>query len=130
MARTEAETAIRLRKNFGESHAAKGIILAKQGKYREALPELSKGLSLGYRDAVTYHYLGIAYAQLGNLREALRAYEQGVALDPKFPAARLNLALQYKKLGQAEKARAQFDIVCKLSAELCRQYALQFAPKE
>lgn len=130
MARTEAETAIRLRKNFGESHATRGIILAKQGRYREALPELSKGLSLGYRDAVTYDYLGIAHAQLGNLPEALRAYERGVELDPKYPAARLNLALQYKKLGQAERARAQFDIVCKLSAELCRQYAPQFAPKE
>ncbi len=125
-AATEVEAAIRLRSGFGECHATRGIILTKLGRYREGLRELTKGLGLGYRDAVTFNYLGIANSQLGNPQGALQAYEKAVVLDSKYPAAQLNLALQYKKLGQMEKAQAHYKDLCAINAALCRQYASAF----
>ncbi len=126
--KAEAELAqvVETHPEFAEGHADYGIILAKLGKYRQALAEIRRGIELGYRDAITYNYLGIAQAGVGDRPQAVRAYEQAIKLDPQYAAAYLNLALEYRKQGQLAKAQGYYQEVCKLSDELCRKYAGQF----
>ncbi len=112
--------------DFPEAHADYGIVLAKQGKYREARAEIRRGTDSGFRDSIAYDYLGIAYAHLGEPGRAIEAYRQAIALDPRYAAAYLNLALEYRKQGQLAKAQNYFRKTCQLSEALCRQYAPQF----
>ncbi len=127
--KAEPELALVVREHpeLAEAHADYAIILAKLGKYREALPHFERAMAMEYRDAMLYNYLGITYAQLGEPEKAMRAYEQAVAMNPRYAPAYLNLALQYRKQNQPEKARQYYQKTCEFSKELCRQYATQFA---
>lgn len=128
-ARAMLATLVQAHPDSAEGHTDRGITLVKLGQYREALPEIQRGIALGYRDAVAYNYLGIALADVGRGAQAVGAYEQAVRLDPRYAAAYLNLAFQYGKQGDAAKARAAYQKVCKLSEELCGQYRTQFPPR-
>jgi arylsulfatase A-like enzyme/Flp pilus assembly protein TadD len=111
---------------FGEAHADLGIILAQLRRYLEALPEIKRGIDLGFKEAIAYNYFGVGEAETGHLPEAMRAYEKAIEIDPHYAAAALNLALQYRNQGNPAKARAAFQKVCRLSDELCKQFAGQF----
>ena len=109
-----------------EARGDYAAVLAKLGRYRDALPQFESALAANYRDPVFFNYLGITYAQLGDPEKALHAYEEAVQMNPHFAAAYLNLALQYQKQNQPEKARPYYQKTCELSQELCREYAKQF----
>ena len=109
-----------------EGHADYAIILAKMGKYREAMPHFQHALDAEYRDPVLYNYLGISYGEMGEPGKARDAYQQAVALNPGYAAAYLNLALLSRKQNQLEDARQYFQKTCQLSPTLCHQYAEQF----
>jgi len=113
---------------FGEAHADDGIMLTILGRYSEALPEIQRGIELGSQEAIAYNYLGVCQAELGHPSDAIHSYEKAVELDPRYSVAYLNLALQYRNQGFRAKALAYFETVCRLSEELCKQYASQFAP--
>jgi len=113
---------------FGEAHADDGIMLTILGRYSEALPEIQRGIELGSREAIVYNYLGVCQAELGHPSDAIHSYEKAVELDPRYSVAYLNLALQYRNQGFRAKALAYFETVCRLSEELCKHYASQFAP--
>jgi len=114
---------------LAEAQGDYAIILAKQAKYREALPHFQRALALEYRDPTLYNYLGITYGELGEADKALEAYQQAVALNPGYAAAYLNLALLSQKQNQPEQARQYFQKTCQFSTALCRQYAGKF-PKQ
>ena len=115
---------------FGEAHADDGIMLTILGRYSEALPEIQRGIELGSQEAIAYNYLGVCQAELGHPSDAIHSYEKAVELDPRYSVAYLNLALQYRNQGFRAKALAYYETVCKLSEELCKQYASQFtSPK-
>jgi arylsulfatase A-like enzyme/Flp pilus assembly protein TadD len=109
-----------------EGHADYAIILAKMGKYREALPQFLRALAMEYRDPMVYNYLGISYGETGELEKAGEAYQQAVALDPNYAAAYLNLALLSRKQNHPEEARQYFQKTCHLSTTLCKRYEAQF----
>lgn len=126
-ARGELAQVVEAHPDFAEGHADYGTVLAKLGKYRESLPEIRRGIELGYREAIAYNYLRLDYAQLGDHAQAMRAYEQALDRDPRYAAASLNLALEFRRQGQPEKAQSYYRKTCELSEELCRKYAGQFS---
>lgn len=129
-AESELRAVVESHPEFGEAHADYGIVLATRRRYSESLPEIERGIKLGFQEAIAYNYLGVSQAELGHRAEAMRAYEKAVELDPHYSAAYLNLALQYRNQGRLDKALAYYETVCKLSGELCKQYASQFpSPK-
>ena len=112
--------------DFAEGRAEHGVALAKVRKYREAIAELHAASTLGYRDSVLYYYLGFSYAETGDATRAIEAYQKAVEVDPNYAAAYVRLALQYRQRGDLAKARRYYQKTCKLSEELCREYAPQF----
>ena len=127
-AKAEPELArvVREHPELAEGHADYAIILAKQARYREAMPHFERALAAEYRDPVLYNYLGISYGELGEQEKARAAYKQAVALNPSYAAAYLNLALLARKQNQPDEARQHFQKACEFSATLCHQYAAQF----
>jgi len=109
-----------------EGHADYAIILAKLGKYREAMPHFERALAAGYREPIFSNYLGISYGEMGQEDKAREAYQQAVALNPGYAAAYLNLALLSRKQKRLEEARQYFQKTCQLSSALCHQYAGEF----
>jgi len=126
-AESEFRAVVESHPEFGEARADYGIILAIRRNYSESLPQIQRGIELGFSEAIAYNYLGVCQAELGRPWEAIRSYEKAVELDPRYSAAYLNLALQYRNQGYPAKALAYYATVCKLSDELCKQYASQFA---
>ncbi|HEX9709136.1 MAG TPA: tetratricopeptide repeat protein, partial [Candidatus Thermoplasmatota archaeon] len=61
-----------------------GWAFYQQGRYDEALRELSRAVELtrGKEDAVIFDHLGDAYLKAGNEADALRAWEKALELDP------------------------------------------------
>jgi tetratricopeptide (TPR) repeat protein len=111
---------------LAEGHVDYAIILAKLGKYREAMPHFRQALAVGSHDPALYNYQGISYEQTGEPDKAREAYKQAVALNPGYAAAYLNLALLARKQNQSEEARQYFQKTCQISPTLCHQYAGQF----
>lgn len=128
-AEPELEQVMKEHPELTEGHADYAIILTKQAKYREAMPQFERALANGYRDALLYNYEGISFEQLGEPLKAFEAYKQAVGLNPGYAAAYLNLALLSQKQNRPEDARKYFRKTCQLSAELCRQYASHFPPQ-
>jgi Tfp pilus assembly protein PilF len=126
-AESEFRAVVESHPEFGEAHADYGIILAIRRNYSECLPQIQRGIELGYGEAIAYNYLGVCQAEQGHPWEAIHSYEKAVEIDPRYSAAYLNLALQYRNRGNRAKALAYYETVCKLSEELCKQYASQFA---
>jgi pentatricopeptide repeat protein len=111
--------------NFAQAHAEYGITLVRLKRYGEALPALTTGMDLGYRNAEVYNFLANAYGAEGRMDEAIRAYEQAIAQDPKYPTPYVNLALIYEERGQHIKSREYYQKACRISLELCRQLAVK-----
>ena len=128
-AEPELEKVVKEHPELTEGRADYAIILTKQAKYREAMPQFEQALANGYRDSLLYNYEGISFEQLGEPSKALEAYKQAVALNPGYAVAYLNLALLSQKQDRPEDARQYFQKTCQLSAALCRQYASHFPPQ-
>jgi len=118
---------VKAQPGFAEAHADYGIILVKLKDYQRAVPEIEEGITLGYRDAIAFNYLGLGYAGLAQVQQAIRAYEQAVKRNPRYAAAYLNLALQYRRQGAMSKAQDYYHKTCALNSALCREYASQFS---
>jgi len=64
----------------------------KQGKYKEAIADLDRGIEIAPRSAELYSYRGNAYVDAGMPEKALADYEKCIELDPKYSHAYLGLA--------------------------------------
>ncbi len=83
---------------------SKGLNLAWEGQWEQALIWYQKALAEVSDDPTVYHHLGLAYVQLERLDQALEAYQQAIHLDPEDPLPLARIADIYERLGQAREA--------------------------
>ena len=69
--------------NDGEAHAHLGNVLLQAKRYREAIPEISAGLTNGQQTATNQMQLAQAYLGVGDNDEAVAACKKAVELNPK-----------------------------------------------
>jgi choline-sulfatase len=112
--------------HHAQAYSDYGVTLVRMKRYEEALPFLLKALELGYRNTMTYNFLGTAYLASGRDLDAVLAYEEAIRLDAKYSAPYGNLALFYARTGQMEKSRQFYQKACALDSELCRELAPRF----
>jgi protein O-GlcNAc transferase len=98
--------AVMLDPDFAEAHNDRGVILATQGLFAEALPCFERAVALnpGYHEA--RNNLARGLRSLGNLEEALTQFELVQRSMPDSPVAHFNLASALKlagRKGDAEK---------------------------
>lgn len=77
---------------FLRAHKNLGQALVKRGKYRQALPSLTRAIELGAVDGVTYGLLGFAFLMTERFASAESAYRQAVMLQPAVKDWKLGLA--------------------------------------
>jgi tetratricopeptide (TPR) repeat protein len=85
-----------------------GIALRGQGKWREAIDNYSRALSISPDDEGLYYNMGMAYFDGGDKRMAAKCFETALEKNPEFyktsEVASLNLGTIFADLRQPEKA--------------------------
>jgi tetratricopeptide (TPR) repeat protein len=91
------------------AHINIGLIMAEQGKYREALRHCDRAIEINPGRASFYSNRGIAHAGLGDFKQAITDYDRAIEIDPKQASFYSNQGIVYTKLGDYEHAIADFD---------------------
>jgi len=72
------DEALSLRPASAAAKTGKGMVLARQGKWDEAIAMLNEALKLNPEPSFTHYQLGLVYEQQGKLEEALLHYKEGI----------------------------------------------------
>jgi len=92
-----------------------GALLADAGKNDEALPFLTKAVSLAPKNPSVHEELGKVYLAMNRLSEAQAELEQAVALAPDASALHYKLGQILRKEGQTDRAQKEFAICERLN---------------
>ena len=69
------------------AHLNRGIALARQGRYEEAVRDFNRAIAFGPGEAESYYQRGMARIELGQYRDAIVDLDQAIRLDPQHPFA-------------------------------------------
>ncbi|HXC56035.1 MAG TPA: hypothetical protein VNU97_12130 [Rhizomicrobium sp.] len=79
--------------NMGEGYVDRGATLIAHKRYADAIRDISKGLTLGTKEAhLAYYDRAMADEAIGNLQAAYDDYRQALAVNPNFTLASDELA--------------------------------------
>jgi len=85
--------------------SARGTVLAKQGKYNDAIPFYERALSLKHDHPSLLSNLALAHAMNGDARRAETLLRRATLADPQSPKIRQNLALVLGLEGKYDEAK-------------------------
>lgn len=91
-----------------------GNLLLKQNRTEEAVPYLTRAVSIAPGIARTHRDLGKAYEKMNKLPLARTEFETAVKLAPDSAALHFLLGQVYRKEGQMDKAKAEFALCTRL----------------
>ena len=113
--------------NDGEDYYA---IVARGGRYVEAIADFARGIELDPTEAFAYYQRGWCYELSGDDDKAMEDYNAGIDVDKSYPYIFLMRGELYRKRGDTERANADFEEVIRqdtvAESGSCRQYALHF----
>jgi tetratricopeptide (TPR) repeat protein len=101
----ECEIAIKADPKFARAYLRKGVILAQQKRFHEAIAEFQKALQFEPELAMAYNNLGFAYQSIGNLVEAKLAFQKAIELDTDDWAT----AYAHNNLGNLLREQGDYD---------------------
>ena len=85
-----------------------GVLLAKQGRLKQAISNLQKAIELDPRNPKIHEQTGRIYEQLHDLGKAQVELEAAVALAPKVAPLHFELGRIYQKEGMSTRAKVEF----------------------
>jgi Tfp pilus assembly protein PilF len=110
MAAAGFREAIALDPEHPDAHLSLGMVLADEGRVKEARPELEAAVRLAPQDASARHELASLHMDEGDYRAAIAQLKEAVRLDPAAHEAHLDLGICYSQKGfyaEAERAYAR-----------------------
>jgi adenylate cyclase len=108
--------AVAMDPNDADAHVFLSSALCACGRGKEALPYIEKGMRLNPHPSGFYYFaLGQCYYVLEEYEQALAAFKQGAALTDVFYPNHYHLCLIYVLFGREAEARAERDILLKLT---------------
>ena len=106
--------AVMLDPDFAEAHNDRGVILAANGLFAEALPCFERAVALNPRYSEARNNLGQGLRSLGRFDEALTQLELVLNSAPDSPVAHFNLASVLERLGRNPDAEKHYRSVISL----------------
>ncbi|MGC4043167.1 MAG: tetratricopeptide repeat protein [Armatimonas sp.] len=92
-----------------EDYLDRGRILAKQGKYDDAIADLSKAIALKKDFDKAYNLRGICYENKKEYEKAFADYDKAVSIQPKFSEYLRNRGDMHYQLQRFEQAWSDYD---------------------
>src|SRR6185295_3391377 len=86
--------------------SARGTVLAKQGKYSDAVPYYERALTLSQNNPTVMNNLAMAHAMMGDPKKAEEILRQAVTEDGATPRVRENLAIVLGLQGRYDESKA------------------------
>lgn len=86
--------------------SARGTVMAKQGKYSDAVPFYERALTLSPNNPTVMNNLAMAYAMTGDAKKAEQILRQALAAPGATPKVRENLALVLGLQGRYDESKA------------------------
>lgn len=111
------QEAIHIAPDFAEAHHQAGLVLMKQGNFRDAADHFAELTRLKPQQASAYNGLGLALARMGKLPLAATHFAAAARLNPRYLEARFNLAQVQAQLGQRTEAAAELDRLLQLNPQ-------------
>ena len=93
----------------------RGVTLANQRNYEQAIQHYNNALNLNPRMATVYSHRGDAHYDLGEYDSAVSDYEQALSFDPENDAVHHNLGLAYVGRGDYHRAIRHYDQALELN---------------
>jgi tetratricopeptide (TPR) repeat protein len=102
-----------------------GLIYVRQGNFEKSAESLTRVISLGGGDAITYGLLAYAYSSLDNHLSAESAYRMAILLDPATVDWKMGLARSFFKQSRFAEAVAICDQLIKQQPDRADLWLLQ-----
>jgi tetratricopeptide (TPR) repeat protein/glutathione synthase/RimK-type ligase-like ATP-grasp enzyme len=103
------DAALKLRADYPEALAAKGLALQALDRPGEAVSSYDRALALRPDDPDTLYNRGVALETLGDAQAALRSYEQALARRPDYAAGLSRQSALLESMGRLKEADAALD---------------------
>jgi Flp pilus assembly protein TadD len=94
------------------------LVLARSGRYPEALEHYRQALAIRPNEADTHNGLGVALLQSGRAAEAVEQFRSAIRINPLYVEARNNLGGALLQLGQPDEAILQYQRALELQPKL------------
>jgi tetratricopeptide (TPR) repeat protein len=116
-----------------KDHVRKGVDLAKQKRWVEAIQEYENAINLDPDNLTAYSNQGYAYIRLGQektgaesarlFKEAIEPLKESIKRDDSFVWGHYNLALAYNNTGDSDAAAKEADKVLEIDKEtFCKTF--------
>ena len=99
------------------AHSNLGLVLARAGDTREAIPHYQEALGLRPTYAEAWNNLALARAQQGDVAGAARSLAEAVRLKPRYATAWSNLGMVRARQGQTAEAIAAYHEALRLAPD-------------
>lgn len=116
-ARTYAEEAVRMKRNFTEALLFLSQLDILENNVASAIERTESIISIEPNNPARYYQLGILESATGDIASAIAAFERAVALDPQYANARYFLALAYVEDGRTDDALRELAVVAELNPD-------------
>ena len=121
-AEADFKQAIAYSPRYVQAHYNLGLVYHDTERYPEALAQYQKALEIQPSYAVAHNNIGVIYQKQGKNAEAIAAFTQAIKYDPKDPVYPNNRAKRYRELKDCPKARADFQLACRLGqSKACQE---------
>jgi tetratricopeptide (TPR) repeat protein len=94
-----------------------GNVRMVQGRYNEAIAELSEAVRLNPNYADAHNDLGVALQQLGDRSQAMVQFRAAIRLQPDHPQAHYNLSVLLDYLAKSDEALVELQTARRLMPE-------------
>jgi predicted O-linked N-acetylglucosamine transferase (SPINDLY family) len=109
--------AVALKPDFAEAHNDRGVILAANGNFADALPCFERAVAINPAYAEARSNLGRTLGAMGRAGEAAAEFEQIVKTTPTSPLAHFDLASALERAGWPDGAERHYRSALALRAD-------------
>jgi tetratricopeptide (TPR) repeat protein len=104
----QREQELKQQPDSAEAYSERGLALAGQGRFEDAIAQYRKALEIKPRYAEACNNLGLALQACGKVDEATSRFQQSLEIKPDFVEAHSNLGMVLAGRGQLDAAIAEY----------------------
>jgi TolB-like protein/Flp pilus assembly protein TadD len=119
-AEAEFRKGLELNPNYAPGHQWYGVFLASEGRFEEAVAQITRARELDPLSLIIGDVVGWIYSLARRNDDAIREFRKAIDLDPRFYPTHYDLGLTYVDMGKYEEAIAELEQARSLAGDTPR----------